>query len=667
MRAFLGVFNRTAMAGTGLAIVLAALANGAVAQENQAQGDDADTVKLKTIVINRASDTTAVAAPVGTIKSEQIRRADTGKVDDILRGTAGVYTLQNASNPGVAVNIRGFEGSGRVNMMIDGVPQNYRSTAHDAQGYAYIDTNLLAGIDITRGAVTTAGGTGLAGAVNFRTLGLDDVLQDGKTVGVLGRTSWGSNGVGFSEMLAGAAKVNSVGLVAAISRHDSDEYKNGDGNTVAATDKEITSGLFKAELGLGEDHKLTLGGVLYNSYFGTTAAGYRPGTFTNYDMFLQNRTFFADYKYNPADNPLIGLDVSLYRNVTKQSWIGGNGSYVGREITTETTGLNAANTSRFQIGDVAVAWKNGFEYAFDTADGVKTGVNPVEGESYRGALFSEAVWTYQALQVTTGLRYDYFKLQNGDGDVDNSDGALSPKVTLAYNLTDWLQPYVTYAHSMRSPSMQETFLGGVAHGGMGMMHGNIGLLPEQQRGWEFGVNLARDGLLTTDDSLRVKANYYTMRVENYIAAAKDYSSFINVPGKSDVHGFELEANYDAGFAFGGVAYTHAISDLPKQTAGMGANQYLPEDVVTFTAGGRFFDRKLEAGARLMYTSEGKSISGAGTDAYTLVDIFTKYKFTDTVDVSFAVTNVADKTYTPALSTYGSGRGRTFLVSTQFQF
>ena len=220
---------------------------------------------------------------------------------------------------------------------------------------------------------------------------------------------------------------------------------------------------------------------------------------------------------------------------------------------------------------------------------------------------------------------------------------------------------------MRSPSLQETFLGGVAHTGTGMMHGNPNLRPEKQRGWEFGVNIARDGILTAEDGLRLKANYYTMRVEDYITAASDYSQFINVDGTSTVKGFELDARYDAGFAFGGIAYTHSTSELPEQTAGMGANQYLPEDVVTVTAGARFFERKLESGLRVQHVSSGKSISGNDTDPYTLVDVFAKYKFTDTVDLSLQVLNIADKEYTPALSTYGSGRGRTFLVSTQFQF
>ncbi|MEN5299465.1 hypothetical protein ABE530_14070 [Brucella sp. TWI559] len=89
--------------------------------------------------------------------------------------------------------------------------------------------------------------------------------------------------------------------------------------------------------------------------------------------------------------------------------------------------------------------------------------------------------------------------------------------------------------------------------------------------------------------------------------------------------------------------------------------------MSVTGGARFFDRKLEAGTRIQHVSSGKMLGGGESDAYTLVDLFAKYKFTDTLDASIQVLNVADKAYTPALSIYGSGRGRTFLVSTQFQF
>lgn len=669
----LSKFLKIGLGSTAISLVI--MAGAAHAQQKPAAKPAATSttgdVQLDTINVTTVDpqDITSRPAPISTISKTEIKLNGREKLDTVLRSTPGVFTLINGSNPGVAVNIRGLEGSGRVNMMIDGAPQTFRTTAHDAQGYAYIDPNLLSSVDINRGAVTTEGGSGLAGSVNFKTIGVDDVIMDGKDKGVLGRISWGSNGVGFSEMLAGAMRVKEIGIIAAISRRDSNDYKNGDGITVDKTGQELTSGLFKTEFGFAEDHKLTLGGVIYNNKFGTTQAGYVPGTTTLYDLFLQNRTFTANYVYKPTDNNLIDLVVNGYYNSTKLSYTGGNGSNVGREITNESIGFNAANTSHFTFNDLFLDWKYGVEYNHDNTGGVKVGVNPIDSTSQRSAVFTQAEWTYDNLQVLTGLRYDYFKLENEDEGINNSDGRLNPKVTIAYNLTDWLQPYVTYAHSMRAPTLQETMLGGIAHSGTGMMHGNPNLRAEKQRGWEFGLNIAQNNLFTTEDALRFKANYYTQQVEDYITAASDFSQFVNVEGTSRISGFELETTYDTGFAFGGVAYTHAKSNLPEQVAGLGANQYLPEDIITLTAGARFFDRKLETGLRYQHVSSGKtlSVTNPKSDPYDLVDLFATYKFNENVDLSFKVTNLLDEKYTPALSTYGSGQGRTFVMSTQFQF
>ncbi|HIE68983.1 MAG TPA: hemin receptor, partial [Planctomycetes bacterium] len=113
-------------------------------------------------------------------------------LDSVLRSVPGTFTQESISNPGIAVNIRGFEGQGRVNMMIDGVRQNFRITGHEAAGFAYVDPLLLGGIEIQRGAVTTTGGAGaLAGTANFRTIDVQDVLRPGATEGALTTLSWG--------------------------------------------------------------------------------------------------------------------------------------------------------------------------------------------------------------------------------------------------------------------------------------------------------------------------------------------------------------------------------------------------------------------------------------------------------------------------------------------
>jgi hemoglobin/transferrin/lactoferrin receptor protein len=178
------------------------------------------TPAVATTPSEAAYQTPAAVSAVG--QSEIQTFGQGGDIENVLRSIPGVSTVDSTNNPGIAINIRGFEGSGRVNMMIDGVRQNFRFTGHEAQGFTYVDPLLLAGIDVQRGAVSTAGGGALEGSANFRTLGIEDILKAGQTQGVLSIASWGSNGLGWSGMTAGAVTNGAVGFAGAVSKHDED-------------------------------------------------------------------------------------------------------------------------------------------------------------------------------------------------------------------------------------------------------------------------------------------------------------------------------------------------------------------------------------------------------------------------------------------------------------
>jgi len=120
----------------------------------------------------------AVDAPYNTPASVsvagqgEIQTFGQTNVQDVFRSMPGVSTGNDPNNPGVAVNIRGCEGQGRVNMMIDGVRQNFRITGHTAGGFAYVDALLLARIEVQRCAVSGVGGSGaLAGSAKLARVG----------------------------------------------------------------------------------------------------------------------------------------------------------------------------------------------------------------------------------------------------------------------------------------------------------------------------------------------------------------------------------------------------------------------------------------------------------------------------------------------------------------
>lgn len=75
---------------------------------------------------------------------------------------------------------------GRVNMMIDGMRQDFVQNGHmQRNGEMYVDSELLSEVVVERGVVHGVHGTGaMAGSVDFRTLDFGDVLREGRDIGL---------------------------------------------------------------------------------------------------------------------------------------------------------------------------------------------------------------------------------------------------------------------------------------------------------------------------------------------------------------------------------------------------------------------------------------------------------------------------------------------------
>lgn len=667
-----------------------------------------------------------VPAGVSVVTGEDLATFGNGDINSALRAQPGTFTRISPQNPGLAVNIRGFEGSGRVNTTIDGARQNFRFTGHEAQGFTYIDPSLIAGVEIERGAVSTAGGAGaLAGAANLRTLDVEDILLPGQTVGGLVSTTYGTNNQRFTGLAAGAAQSAGVGIAGAVGRRNPTNYENAEGVEVPLTFQDLYSGLFKANFQINEENSLRFGGVFYNNDF--FANSYYQNVISN--------TFTAKYAYKPIDNDLIDFKLNGYHNEVEmkygpnasRSWAG---TTAGRVIDDEGWGFDASNVSRFHLGSVRVKSEYGYEYFVDDVDATNRlspaqggGVNP-SGKQGVGGLFSETTFSQSIFDLIVGLRYDVYDttgsgsitplpnnqplppfLTAGPYTVDKTEERLNPKATLAAQVLPWLQPYVTYSESSRAPTVSELLTGGV-HPGAGSAISflpNPFLDPEIQKGWEFGANIRQDNLLNAGDSFRLKADYYTMDVENYIVACgvayigprgpTTANYFCNAPGTSTVEGVEVQGMYDTGYAFAGLSYTYTHTSLPSQTDGFGAHSYLPEHTLVGTLGTRLLNEKLTLGTRVSYFSEsyvgdvnvGAFYTAPYMPGYTVVDLFSSYKFNDGLLVGLNVDNLFDESYSPALSTtqgfpgsptcFGSnapgcnttGMGRTVYFTAKAQF
>lgn len=285
-------------------------------------------------------------------------------------------------------------------------------------------------------------------------------------------------------------------------------------------------------------------------------------------------------------------------------------------------------------------------------------------------------------------------------DVDLSGGAWSPTFGVTVEPADGLQLFTKYAHTYRPPTIMEAAMGGTHPGGStsgsGRYAPNPWIEPEEADTFEIGANFSYDSVLQGGDSFRAKAVAFYRRVDNYIALGTvdldadtnqtNLEAYVNLDGKTPMRGVELEANYDAGRYYIGGSFSYLDADYATTYTFNGAsyqtNSYImfvpPKTKFTLDGGMRFFEEKLTLGGRVTHVGAADENTGGSASAtlisswqtgdYTLYDIYGSYQFNPKTTLRFAINNVTDVAYVPALgqSSYPAP-GRTLTASLNFKF
>lgn len=650
-----------------------AMAIGLLSTPIFAQDATPNAQYLGRIIIGHSADNTPIYAGENTSVIEGDALTGQGgmtSLNEVLRQTPGVTTLMNKGQPGIAIAVRGFGGS-HVNTKIEGVPQTFRFTAHNnADGFAYVDPMMLSSVDITRGSSITDGG--MAGSVNMRLLSASDIVRGDEGMGGLVRLRYGDNGKGFASMASAAMKKGPAELTFAASRTSLDDFENGAGATQIDTNQDIGSLMLRGAYQVNDALRVSLLAMDYQTSYGSTQNGFMPGTFVIYDMEVTNQIYNLGFDYS-GDSDLIGLSGNIYSGTTEHLHVAGNGLAVGRKMETQTRGINLQNISRFAMGDWDVTSTNGFDISRDKLSGTTGGSNPTSGDAQRLALFSENVFANGAFEMMLGLRYSSYKLDwtNATGkDVKISEDSVDPKLTLAYQVNDIFQPYVSAYRTSRAPSLQETFLGGISgssHSGIGSYHNNPDLRTETSNGYEIGTNITHDGLFTANDKLTGRVAYYNLDVKNFIVGQpqKPYGmKFINIDETVKTEGLEVEIGYESDRFSAVLSWAN--------TSGSYSNGRLqPKDAISATVAGHFLDGALTLGTTYVYNSNGPAAIAFESDvdrgSYSTWDLFASYDVSENFSLNAKVSNVTDELYTPWAATANSAPGRSAYIGGEIRF
>ncbi|WP_460273487.1 TonB-dependent receptor domain-containing protein [Celeribacter sp. ULVN23_4] len=657
-----------------------------------------DRTALEPIIVESETEagatTTLNGASVSALDGSTMVEQYGNDIGTAVRATAGAFTRSPADSPTVAVNIRGLQGFGRVNTMIDGIPQTFRNISGHGGSYddqVFLDPGLIASTDIAKGAVAGADGLGaLAGAANFRTIGIDDLIEEGETTGGMARLSFGTNGSDVAATFAGAmqSKDGRFGGMAAVSGYNHGPFEDGAGTESSEYYKdEPRTILAKMRYRPTEDLEFNLTAQDYqNTFYPTDSSGYI------WDV--ERQSVVADMHYNPGD-PLIDMTAKVYWQDLSFDFPTGegktSGSYLGRNGTDETLGANLSNRSLFALGIGDLLLDYGVAYTqndFDTEEST-SGANAA-GKLAKAGVFMNSAYTLGNWDFGGGLRYDYYELDSTiDGeDVTRDDGKLNGSLVARYHFDEEWSAYGSFAETMRAPTVTEMFYSGGSHAtASSAIYTNPDLEAETAETFELGVNFAREGLWAG-------ATVFKSDIENYINYEQDSDGtvrFINTDGTVTMTGLELSGGFDTDRFFGSLSVTIADTDQPiSNEAGFGKDSYgeLPDDYVTLDLGVKLMNGDARIGGRVRYVGESSVatytsfVDMSGTtvdlDSYTLFDLYGSWQVSDGLELYASVENLTDKFYREAgtgLATSGEGmftdgiggRGRTIEVGMTYRF
>lgn len=312
------------------------------------------------------------------LDSEDIDRFGRVSAGDLLQGIPGVQVGDSRNGGALDVNIRGIQGQSRVAVRVDGAEQSldvYRGYA-GTQQRSYIDPDLISSVTVNKGPTVKSGAIG--GTVDMQTIGVNDILVDGSSVGVRLKGDLWNNGIapahrssGFgtesltsvphdsrgslfgSDAQSGSAafalSLENLDLVAAYVHREQGNYFSGkhgqeryrlydkygaEQNSVATTynageevlnsSSETDSYLLKATWRMTEDQTLDLGYRRYDGRIGEVMPSdiFRFGTAGIYQYPLgkvQIDTYTARYRYLPSDNPLLDLTANVWMTDSQTS------------------------------------------------------------------------------------------------------------------------------------------------------------------------------------------------------------------------------------------------------------------------------------------------------------------------------------------------------------
>lgn len=674
------VARNTAVLLGGAALTLYVGMQAAHAQQTNEAEKKGRVTLLQRLILGAGAEKVAIDTPqsVSVVDQDDIDDEVPTTVSDVIKTIPGINLSGSERVLGQTFNIRGVGGpesggeEGRIIVNIDGVNKFYEQYR---MGGLFTDMELYKRVEVLRGpASSTLYGAGaLGGVVNFTTKDASDFIAEGKSGALRLKGTYDSNPDGLmgSAILAHRFSDNLEVLAMGNYRY-ANNYTSGDGTEIPGSGMGYPTGLIKGTLRFGDNNEQVV--RLSHQHFVSdrnrqfysqvdTEAG-----FGLVDRKVTDSSTILSYENPASDNPWIDLKAQFsYSDTVSDQYNAGIPS-LNRAFSYSTYQYNIQNTFEY----TGENFENYLTVGSQTADQTRltertfSGTHP-RGRDVQTGLFAqnEFIWD-ERLTLIAGARVDWQWLTSIGltPEREQNDTAFSPKVAAHYKFNDNFAVFGSYAHTERTPSIDEVFDSGAL---------NSRLNKEKSDNYELGFSVSAYDLATAGDALSFKATgFYNdvsdMILDNGSSVSPRYTN----TGLAEIYGTELEVAYDSDYLFANAGYsmvrgTSRLTGLPLNT--------VAPDELSLTVGGRVPDRDLTLGWTGRFVAAQDRVTGTAntrspTPGFATHDVFLTWKPQEgafrNLEADFRIENIFNKQYQEFLEGTPA-KGRTFKVSLARKF
>ena len=554
------------------------------------------------------------------------------------------------------VNIRGL-GQDQIDFKVDDSYSD-TSTFHH-QGRFLLDPELVKVVAVQKGSGSASAGIGASsGAIVAETIDPSDLLRPDQNFGFKVNAGVSSN-KGWNRGLSLYGRAAGFDALVAGNWITEENYKAGKGyvnggvsggNRVPFSALGQRGLLAKIGYSINEDNRIELSRSQEQTHGKRTLR-------EEFDDFARNPASYRTYTQDRTNLEYKGANLGFVSNIKANVFH----LKTAREdaddgaVQNKATGANLNLDSR--IFDRHTL-KYGVNYRTQKNHPARTTQAAKESKTDYG-VYLEGIWDFHPVTLTTGLRYDHFKV-NTTGHTSASDGNINPSLGLIYDVTDNLSLKASHSYATRSPRLYESMLAPSR---------NIVTAPnlkaERSRTTEIGFNYR------PIQDLSLTGSYFWQKINNVHdfaclsgSCAGGRSTYTSGITQSTNNGYIKNKGYEFGANYRwrgltarmGVAYSdpkhhylfdsydintkaHAVGRT--WTAGLAYRFDRPNLEIGWR--GRFVQSRIGKPSRGATASEGTTEKRAG---YGVNDIYANWKPTgkDDLNINFAINNVGNKYY-----------------------